>query len=448
MDRSLLAAEEAVREDQYNTAAWNELLRLSVRESLERRREIYEKYLTTFPTASIAWKQYIEIEIAHGAHDRVKELFKRCLMHVPQIGLWELYIKFLEDMKKPREEMLPALKLAVDTMKTDAESCNLWRKYIHLIKTEPMDGKRPHEQSRLTMETRALYQECIALPHRGVEKMWKEYLDWESGMNQAFATKFTKEKGPAHATARATAAKIDQLSRKLRKDLPSVPPELRTQEIAGQQHLWEQLLLFEKGNPLQLVHQHEIVERVFFVYRQYLLCFSKYPTVWYDAAMYLIDQTRAAQEKGDTKNAERWQVEATNMFERGKASCEDDLILHFVHADLLESQESDRLSDPTLVYVQFLKFCRRTEGVKAAREMFKHARADERSNHHIYTASAFMELCSGHGGAQISRKIFEKGMEKFHASPTYAEAFLTFMSYMGDSNNTRALFERFLAKIP
>lgn len=76
----------------------------------------------------------------------------------------------------------------------------------------------------------------------------------------------------------ATAAKIDQLSRKLRKDLPSVPPELRTQEIAGQQHLWEQLLLFEKGNPLQLVHQHEIVERVFFVYRQYLLCFSKYPT--------------------------------------------------------------------------------------------------------------------------------------------------------------------------
>ena len=45
-----------------------------------------------------------------------------------------------------------------------------------------------------------------------------------------------------------------------------------------QQQLWEAVLAFERKNPLKLEHDFELVERVFFVYSQYLLCFSRYPT--------------------------------------------------------------------------------------------------------------------------------------------------------------------------
>ncbi|EGD76714.1 hypothetical protein PTSG_08065 [Salpingoeca rosetta] len=406
MDPAVRAARAALAKNPLNVGAWNEVLRLSVREPPEKRREVFEEYLELFPTRASVWRQYIEFEIAHKHYEQTKELFKRCLMKCPFIGLWELYIKFLEDTNTPREEMLSALKLAVDTMKPDIDSYSLWRKYINLFKNEPTDGKRPHEVSRLTMDTRSLYQTSIALPHRGVDKIWKEYLDWETNMNQAIASKYTKEKGPLHSNARAVTAKIEQLCRRLRKDFPSLPPEMRDGILAEQQRLWEQLVAYERSNPLKLDHDHLVVERVYFVYRQYLLCFNRYPTVWYEAAMYLHDAARAAQTKGDTESAERWQGAANALLAEGRTACPADLILHFAHADLLETQANipeakkiyksllaqPDLPNATLVYVQFLKHTRRTEGVKAAREVFKAARSDDRVDHHVYTASAMMEL--------------------------------------------------------
>ena len=43
------------------------------------------------------------------------------------------------------------------------------------------------------------------------------------------------------------------------------------------------------------------------------------------------------------------------------------------------------------VYVQYMKFCRRTGGIKAARNVFKLAREDSRCGHQAYTAAALVE---------------------------------------------------------
>ena len=65
--------------------------------------------------------------------------------------------------------------------------------------------------------------------------------------------------------------------------------------------------------------------------------------------------------------------------------------------------------DPTLCYIQYMKFCRRAEGVKvtsippesclivmfqSARLVFKKAREDDRSNFHVFVAAALMEYYS------------------------------------------------------
>ena len=41
--------------------------------------------------------------------------------------------------------------------------------------------------------------------------------------------------------------------------------------------------------------------------------------------------------------------------------------------------------------MQYMKFSRRTEGIKAARSVFKQAREDLRCGHQIYVAAALME---------------------------------------------------------
>lgn len=51
--------------------------------------------------------------------------------------------------------------------------------------------------------------------------------------------------------------------------------------------------------------------------------------------------------------------------------------------------------DPTLVYIQYMKFARRAEGIKSGRTIFKKAREDSRTRHHVYVTAALMEYyCS------------------------------------------------------
>lgn len=47
------------------------------------------------------------------------------------------------------------------------------------------------------------------------------------------------------------------------------------------------------------------------------------------------------------------------------------------------------------VYIQYMKFARRAEGIKSARQVFKMAREDKRSTYHVFMAAALMEYyCS------------------------------------------------------
>lgn len=50
---------------------------------------------------------------------------------------------------------------------------------------------------------------------------------------------------------------------------------------------------------------------------------------------------------------------------------------------------------PLQVYIQYMKFARRAEGIKSGRTIFKKAREDVRTRHHVYVTAALMEYyCS------------------------------------------------------
>lgn len=46
-------------------------------------------------------------------------------------------------------------------------------------------------------------------------------------------------------------------------------------------------------------------------------------------------------------------------------------------------------------FIQYMKFARRAEGIKSARQIFKMAREDNRTNYQVFVAAALMEYyCS------------------------------------------------------
>ena len=65
--------------------------------------------------------------------------------------------------------------------------------------------------------------------------------------------------------------------------------------------------------------------------------------------------------------------------------------VHSIYNRLLAIEDID----PTLVYIQYMKFARRAEGIKMGRTIFKKAREDARTRHHVYVTAALMEYyCS------------------------------------------------------
>ena len=85
--------------------------------------------------------------------------------------------------------------------------------------------------------------------------------------------------------------------------------------------------------------------------------------------------------------------------------------------------------DPTLVYIQFMKFARRSEGIKSARAVFKRAREDKRSGSFIYVVAALIEFyCSK--DQNIAYKIFELGLRKHQNETSYITAYLDFLSHL------------------
>ncbi len=46
------------------------------------------------------WCRYAELELAAGNMAGLKSIFQRCLMQVPSLELWALYMKFIRRSNK------------------------------------------------------------------------------------------------------------------------------------------------------------------------------------------------------------------------------------------------------------------------------------------------------------------------------------------------------------
>ena len=76
-----------------------------------------------------------------------------------------------------------------------------------------------------------------------------------------------------------------------------------------------------------------------------------------------------------------------------------------------------------------MKFARRAEGIQSARKVFKKAREDKRSRHHVFVAAALMEYyCSKN--KEVAFKVFELGLKKFGDNTQYILSYIDYLSHL------------------
>lgn len=453
-------AERKIQAAPWDVDSWNVLLQEAKHQRIQKARKTYEKLVEKFPTCGRYWKIYIEHEMKSKMFDQVEKLFKRCLTSVLNLDLWKTYLTYVRETKEKqqnyREKMDKAYEFALDNIGLDLQSYQIWNDYITFMRNFEVQGSFAENQ-RIT-KVRKIYQRGVITPMSNIESLWKDYNTYEQNINALVAKKMIDDRNKEYINARRATKELESFQRVLLKNSPAIPP-VGSADERKQLDSWRKYIEWEKSNSLRIEDKLTLTKRVIFAYKQCLLVMGHHPELWYEAAQYLVRMSREMVDSGDMNGGKNLGDQASELYRRAtNILMKQNPLIHFAYANFEEGrgkfekvhQIYTKLTDipsmdPTLTFIQYMRFARRAEGIKAARQVFRLAREDGRIKFHVFIAAAWMEYYSAKD-KNLAIKIFELGLKRFSDKPEYVRQYMDFMSNMNDDNNTRVLYERVLTE--
>ncbi|EFC40411.1 predicted protein [Naegleria gruberi] len=455
------SAEARIELNKYDTEAWTILLSEVQEMSIIQARPYYERFFEIYPVAARYWKIYAEHELKAKNHTLAEEIFKKALDACPNFELWRFYLDYIREHKRNDVDTIrKAFDICKEKVGLDISSSTLWIDNIKFIKDlKATDQNDIQNQINLL---RSLYQEAIQIPMHDIEKIWKDYEIFENEVNPTNGKSTLQEFAPKFKLA------LNKYKEKknIRENMGGVgglllnmlaTPPTNSEKERSQKQIWKDLIELEKRNSQRLTAD-ELKRRVLFVYSQCFLCFRHHPDIWYDAANYLISI--------------QCHDEATIVFQRGcnallpvpksldaNQSQEGSILLHLAFSEYLESRklfdEAAKVfktlitskHDP-LVFIQYIRFMRRTKGTEGAREAFIEVKKSPKCTYHVWVASALLEYTTNNQ-PETARKFFKLGQNQpFGKEPGFILEYLKFLDHLNDKNNSRVLFETILNELP
>ncbi|KAK3715587.1 mRNA 3'-end-processing protein rna14 [Vermiconidia calcicola] len=335
--------EDRIKEDpKADTEAWRELIKhYREKGQLDNARRMYTRFFEVFPTAAQVWIEYVQMELAENNLRNVEQIFGQCLLNLPNIDMWTTYLDYLRRIHPlindpdgaKRGIISQAFEVLLEHVGIDPESGKLWRDYVDFIKGGPgtMGGTGWQDAQKMDM-LRKVYQKAIRIPHSELTKLWKEYDNFEIGINKTSGgRKFLQEQSPYYMTARTAKTQLDYKIEGLdRMSLPVLPPVYGCageDEFATQVEKWRAWLEWEKEDPLVLKDEDIAAfrKRVVYVYKQATMQLRFYPQIWFEASVWCVEQGTPEMEK-----------EGEEFLTRGMEACPESVLLALKKADRVE----------------------------------------------------------------------------------------------------------------
>uniref|UniRef100_A0A6A7G8I8 Cleavage stimulation factor subunit 77 n=1 Tax=Hirondellea gigas TaxID=1518452 RepID=A0A6A7G8I8_9CRUS len=434
---------EIVKRDKYNTEAWTTLLNNV--NTIEEARPLFERFFKIFPTAARYWKIWIEKEMSAKNLDRVEKIFDQCLFSNLDVDLWRSYINYIKLVKKGASDELQGINTAYEFVLKhvgiDLNATSIWNDHINFLKTE-LKGIATNEK---IAAIRGVYHHAIITPMAGVDQIWREYDSWEHSNDKNLAKGILTSFNQQHQTAKMCSRQRKRLRRSIMSGMLARPPRGNSQ-VRDRDYLqvihWSKLIDYEKSNPQRLTPT-QLEERVVFTYKQSLQTLRHYPEMWNSYAEYV---------------CERHQIgDAIAIYEKAITAIPDSILMNFFYAEFLESHKKIEeartvyeklisLNDDPLIFIQFLRFSRRCEGMAKARKLFIAARKSKKCSYHIYIAAAMLEYFQN-DEPKVALKILKLGLPLFIQNSQFVLHYLDFLTHRNDVNNLRAVFERVLKEM-
>lgn len=344
--------EDRIKEDpRGDMDAWLALIdEQKKRHKIEDARAVYERFLKVFPQAAEIWVAYLDMELSFNNTAEAESIFTRTLRAIPDVQLWTAYLNYIRrrnDLNDPtgraRQTVSQSYEFVLNNIGQDRDAGGIWSDYIQFIKTGPgqIGGTGWQDQQKMDILRKA-YQRAIAIPMANVNSLWKEYDQFEMGLNKMTGRKFLQERSPSHMTARSANTHLENITRGLKKTtLPRLPPAPGfegDQEYLEQVRLWKAWITWEKDDPLILQPDDSITyrQRVLQVYKQALMALRFWPELWVDAAEWCFDNNITSEDGQDT---------GLRFLIDGLEANPESFLLALKHADRIESTQAAREDD-------------------------------------------------------------------------------------------------------
>ena len=446
----------------------------SNRASPDTLRQVYGDFLDVFPTSSSGWCSLLELEMGQGNQQNVNVAFGQCLLKNKSLDLWRVYIKHVKATNNLKATQLAssprgdpaglnaikqAYEFTLDHLGTDISSGPLWMEYVMFLQqcnAKVLFGEVApnNEESAKLVAVRRAFQRSVTIPTHSLESLWRDYEKFENSVNRQLAKQILNDLQGQYSTSRTIYRELKKKWEGIKVGMLATPPgatgprgKANRINQYHQQKLWTKLIAFEKSNPLKL-EKEPLSVRVELVYNQSLLCLYHFPEMWYEYAMWHCESGEDAR--------------ASEVFEEACAALPTCAILHFATADFQAAREQideakkiyenlvkriGSLEPPTqgLIWIQYMRFLRRTEGASSSRKLFLRARR-EGCTHHVYSTSALLEWQNGKD-MKVAKNIFELGLKSFLKETEYVLEYANFLVSQGDVSNARTLYERALTVV-
>ncbi|KAI9370099.1 hypothetical protein BJX61DRAFT_544953 [Aspergillus egyptiacus] len=338
--------EDRIREDpRGDIPAWLELINEHRgRNRIDSAREVYERFFKAFPFSAEAWVAYATMESELNELFRLEQIFNRTLLTIPAVQLWTVYLDYVrrrnplstDQTGQARKIISSAYELALKHIGMDKDSGSIWADYVQFIRDGPgsVGGSGWQDQQKMDLLRKA-YQRSISVPMQAVNTLWKEYDQFEMGLNKLTGRKFLQEQSPAYMTARSSYTELQNITRDLNRTtfprLPPVPGSEGDVEFLQQVEIWKRWINWEKGDPLVLKEEDMAAykARVLYVYKQALMALRFLPDIWFDAAEFCFSNDM--------------ETEGNEFLKDGTDANPESCLLAFKRADRLEiTSESEQ----------------------------------------------------------------------------------------------------------
>ena len=123
-----------------------------------------------------------------------ERLFGRSLMSVLNVKLWTLYLNYIRRRNdltndasgQARRTVAQSYDFVIDNIGVDRDSGNIWQDYVNFVKSAPgqVGGTGWQDQQKMD-QLRKAYQRAITVPMLTINNLWKEYDQFEMGLNKA-----------------------------------------------------------------------------------------------------------------------------------------------------------------------------------------------------------------------------------------------------------------------